>query len=405
VVDPSQGRLRRPALTMAASSHVARRIEAILREGRTFSPGMSRTGWATLMLCAVPVLLGAGVVELSRRAEKLTLAPTKAAALPTRTPVAIEPLRRPVVQVAQVQTAPPPATLAASPSAKFDLAKITPCAAGDGEGRSGRGGGKGRGIPSSPPGHLYINCMSVFELINHVVMMTGPLLNDFGGPFQEGRVRGGPAWIYSDYYTIDAETSDPAANVEDPDRPGEPLYTARKLMSGPMLSALLAERFALRMHHATEDTAVYALVNVNGASKLRPGPAGGCEWLQPGQRMVDRTGQKPYCVAHSGWEGPNWTIDFEGQNLSNLALHLGGMILDRPAIDKTGIKGEFSFHLKFAHDAAAPGNLPKGFPNPFTEDAPAPTLKVVLEEQLGLSLTPDRAPREFIVVESAERPQ
>ncbi len=43
VVDSTHGRLRRHALTMAARSHVGRRVEALLRESRNFSRGLTRT--------------------------------------------------------------------------------------------------------------------------------------------------------------------------------------------------------------------------------------------------------------------------------------------------------------------------------------------------------------------------
>ena len=57
VVDGSQGRLRRHALTMAAGSHIRQRIDSLLQEGRTFSRGMSRAGWAAVALCGISVCL------------------------------------------------------------------------------------------------------------------------------------------------------------------------------------------------------------------------------------------------------------------------------------------------------------------------------------------------------------
>lgn len=66
-VDGSQGRLRCHALTMASGAHVRQRIESLLEEGRTFSRGLTWTGWAAIVLCAVPVVLGAGALELDRQ--------------------------------------------------------------------------------------------------------------------------------------------------------------------------------------------------------------------------------------------------------------------------------------------------------------------------------------------------
>ena len=73
VVDVSRGRLRSHALTMAAGTHIRRRIDSLLREKRTFSLGLTRTAWAALVLCAIPVVFGAGTVALDRRPPLLQL--------------------------------------------------------------------------------------------------------------------------------------------------------------------------------------------------------------------------------------------------------------------------------------------------------------------------------------------
>jgi hypothetical protein len=67
VVDASSGRLRGHALTMAAGSHIGKRIESILTEGPAFSRGLSWTNRATIALCGLPLIWGAGAVTLERR--------------------------------------------------------------------------------------------------------------------------------------------------------------------------------------------------------------------------------------------------------------------------------------------------------------------------------------------------
>ena len=369
VVDRSQGRLRRHALTMAASSHIRRRIDAILTEGRTFSRGLSGKARAAVVLCGVPVVLSTGAIELAFG---------------------------PAVQITRAQTTPTP---------KFDQVSIKPCAEGDGAGRSGRGGSKGRGIPPSPPGELFINCMTVWELVGHSVTETAPLLNDFGGPFEAKRVTGGPAWIYAEYYTIDAKSNDPAANL-----PGPRGNANFKLLSGPMLVALLEDRFQLKFRRVIEQVPVYSLTVASSGFKLQPAQPGECIPHEPGTPVLTPgtlpAGQKPSCIQHGGWEGPNWTIDAASQGIGNLAALLAGMASDRPVIDNTGINGSFSFHLAFAHDANAPGSLPPGM-NPFADPSNiplAPSLPVALEQQLGLHIAAEQGPREIIVIDSADRP-
>jgi uncharacterized protein (TIGR03435 family) len=247
--------------------------------------------------------------------------------------------------------------------------------------------------------------MTVWELVGHSVTASAPLLNDFGGPFEPKRVTGGPAWLYSDYYTIDAKSRDAAANV-----PGPGGNANFKLLSGSMLVALLQDHFQLKFHRVTEEVPVYSLTVASGGFKLQPAKAGDCIPHEPGTPLflpkALPPGQKPYCINHGGWEGPNWTIDSASQAIGNLAAMLAGMVTDRPVIDNTGITGLYSFHLAFAHDANAPGSLPPAM-NPFAEPSNiplAPSLPIALEQQLGLQIAAEQGPREVIVIDTAERP-
>ena len=369
VVDRSRGRLRRHALTMASGSHIRRRIDSILIDGRTFSRGLGGKTRTAVVLCGVPLVLIAGAIEIAFG---------------------------PGVRITHAQTTPTP---------KFDQVSIKPCAEGDGAGRAGRGGSKGRGIPASPPGELFVNCMTVWELVGHSVTETAPLLNDFGGPFEAKRVTGGPAWIYAEYYTIDAKSNDPAANV-----PGPRGNANFKLLSGPMLVALLEDRFQLKFRRVIEQVPVYSLTVASSGFRLQPAQPGECIPHEPGTPVLTPgtlpAGQKPSCIQHGGWEGPNWTIDAASQGIGNLAAMLAGMASDRPVIDNTGISGLYTFHLAFAHDANAPGSLPPGM-NPFAEPSNierAPSLPDALEQQLGLHIAAENGPREVIVIDSVERP-
>jgi len=311
-------------------------------------------------------------------------------------------------QVAQAQTALTPPSLPQASVPKWDSVSIKPCASSDGAGRAGRGGAGGRGIPLSPPGELFVNCLSLWTLIDHYVGNgPDPLLNDSGEPFGPQRIRGGPAWVYSDWYTIDAKSSDPA--VTGAAAEGN-IRRYRRLLSGPMLQALIESRFQLKTHREVEQVPMFSVAVADGGFKLQPMEAGGCIPHEPGTPI--RTSDtfpadgKPLCITHTGWDGPNWKIDAAGQGLDQLAGALGDFVTDRPVLDKTGIRGLFSFHLVFAHDKITPGRFPPGFPSPFpvSDINAAPSLPAVLEQQLGLKLVPDMGPREYIVIDSVERP-
>ncbi len=179
--------------------------------------------------------------------KKVALAVAGASALAV--PIAVGILNAPSIRA---QSAP-----ASTP--KFDVASVRPGCGGGGQVK-GDLKQKGAGaIPASSPGRLSV---------------CGPLSQDMGGliekaygRFANGRrnppwavvpVEGGPAWIHSDPYLISE---------------GDP---SLELMQGPMLQALLEDRFQLKMHRETREVPVYALTIAKGGSKLQPFKEGTC---------------------------------------------------------------------------------------------------------------------------------
>jgi uncharacterized protein (TIGR03435 family) len=215
------------------------------------------------------------------------------------------------------------------------------------------------------------------------------------------RVRGGPAWVYSDRYTINAETSDRAAAGPT----GGP--TPDTLLLGSMLRLLLEDRFQLKTHRDTEEVAMYSLTVAKGGLKIKPMEEGGCVPFDPAKNRPRDTPpvSKPWCIQGMGFTESDWIINGAGQAMSNLAEMLT-TITGRHVFDKTGLPGLFNYSLRFAHDDTTPGEFPPGLPSPFPQtDVPAGvSVFTVLEEQLGLKLVPDKGPREYLVIDSVQRP-
>jgi uncharacterized protein (TIGR03435 family) len=362
---------------------------------------MATAGAAFLLLS-----FGLGTGTLARG--RFTLAAPKAMTTqPAATVVGI-PKETAVTKQEEVR---PAAQVATRPAAvrvpKFEVASVKPCAPQDGAGRAapgGRGGAGGRGVITSP-GRLFVNCMSVSEMIN-IFINNSPddrLINDSSAPLDRKRVRNGPAWIYSDRYTIDAETSDHAAG--DPENQPD----QRRLLMGPMLGRLLEDRFQLKAHQATEELPMYSLTVAKGGLKIRPMEEGACirRDLSKGVLVSELfpPGEKPLCLTHLGWEGSDWKLDSAGQPLSNMAGWLS-TVTGRHVFDKTGINDLFILHLTFAHDDTTPGEFPEGAPSPFAQaDVPTgPSIFTVLEQQLGLKLVPDKGPHGYLIVDHVERP-
>ena len=74
-------------------------------------------------------------------------------------------------------------------------------------------------------------------------------------------------------------------------------------------------------------------------------------------------------------------------------------VLHRPVVDKTGISGQFRYHLTFAPEDASASEI--GGPPPASD---SPSIFGALQEQLGLKLDSAKGPVEVLVIDHVERP-
>jgi uncharacterized protein (TIGR03435 family) len=77
--------------------------------------------------------------------------------------------------------------------------------------------------------------------------------------------------------------------------------------------------------------------------------------------------------------------------MAELATRLSGNGAGRPVMDRTGLKGRYTFELRWTNRDPEP-------------DSDVRTLFTALQEQLGLKLEPIKGPGEILVIESAEKP-
>jgi uncharacterized protein (TIGR03435 family) len=211
------------------------------------------------------------------------------------------------------------------------------------------------------------------------------------------RVRGGPDWMRSDRYTIEAIAA-PSADAE--------------AMSRTMLRALLERRFQLKAHVETEEVRAFSLVVAKGGLKIKPVGDDACERIPPVRSPTDRPrsfrdvrrGDKPTCGLSVELNGPNVVMVGGRVRLSDLMFPLGNNLGRIRVLDNTGVTDTFNFVFEFVIDENTPGRF-GGPPQPDAADVPrASTIFTAVEEQLGLRLEPARAPREFIVIDSIARP-
>lgn len=200
------------------------------------------------------------------------------------------------------------------------------------------------------------------------------------------QISGGPSWIATDRFDIEAEAE------------GNP---STQRMQGPMLLALLQDRFRLAVHREKRQMSVYEVRLSSEHGKMQPSSAGTCIPYRPDAPPPSLTapGQpRPnYCdYPHLGRRGRNRTLDGKGISIADLTNTLARVELHRPVIDRTNLTGTFDIHLEWTPGlAAAPENPER------SDDL---SIFTALRDELGLRLDSSRALSEVIVVDRIEKP-
>jgi uncharacterized protein (TIGR03435 family) len=174
-------------------------------------------------------------------------------------------------------------------------------------------------------------------------------------------------------------------------------------MEGPMLQALLEDRFRLKVHRETRQVPVYALTVAKGRPKFHPAVEGDCVPLPvppifPPPELPP--GKRP-CSDVIAPKGPNVRVIADASTIDYLSKLLG-LVLDRPIINRTGLTGKYKIYVEFARDQSTTGL--DDFPVQPTEEPSAPSIFTAVEQQLGLKLEATKGPREFLVIDHIERP-
>jgi uncharacterized protein (TIGR03435 family) len=220
---------------------------------------------------------------------------------------------------------------------------------------------------------------------------------------REFQVLGGPAWIDSDRYDINAKVK------------GNPTRDEWSQAIGPMEQSLLRERFKLRLHRETRDLPVYSLTVAKDGLKLHPTRSGGCTKFERSRYPIssDQRWSPDYCGAVE--TGPNirlnHTLDAVGMSISEGPDSLVPVLewqLDHRIIDHTGLSGIFDIRLEWNRAATAKaissGTHGDASPRIPLFDDESPSIFAALEEQLGLKLESAVGPIEVLVIDHAEHP-
>jgi uncharacterized protein (TIGR03435 family) len=260
-------------------------------------------------------------------------------------------------------------------SASFEVASIKPNHSGD-----------RRFFVSWQPGRFNATGMTLKFLITMAYDVK-----DF-------QVSGGPSWVNSERYDIDAKEPDSIAQ-ELEKLPRE----QRGQLADSMLQSLLTDRFQLKLTRGTKEMPAYALVVAKNGPKLQEA------------KPVDTPPEAPSGPGGHP-HGPMMRMgrgEVSGQGVA--ATFLASVLsqqLGRTVLDKTGLKGKYDFTLKWTPEQGesmmpgGPGGPgggppPDGAPPP---DASGPSIFTALQEQLGLKLEPTKAPADVLTIDHVERP-
>jgi uncharacterized protein (TIGR03435 family) len=199
------------------------------------------------------------------------------------------------------------------------------------------------------------------------------LLMRYGYDVQDLQITGGPRWIGTDRWNVEAK----AVGVVD----RIPVEQQKR-----MIQALLADRFQLKVHF----------------EKKKPMPAYALVVEKNGPKFKNST-EEPAFEIQVG----RGHISLQKAQITALAAQLTRQ-LGRQVIDKTNLHEQYDFALDWTPAPGENSAIP-GQPGPPPETQPdaddiRPSIFTALRGQLGLRLQSTKAPLDVLVIDRVERP-
>ena len=208
-----------------------------------------------------------------------------------------------------------------------------------------------------------------------------------------------PSWLASARFNVSAKLPEACTQKQVPE----------------MLQALLAERFALKVHRGSKDLPVYALVVRGDNLKIKE---------SPGEQPDEHGANLPEQVRLAGGGGRGGIVDYgggsyfalphyrmEGRKLAmNVFAALLGAMADRPVIDQTGLSGRYDFDLELTEDdydaitiraaiSIGEAQSPKDLQQLAAVGDPLPRVL----RSLGLDLKPGKGRVEVLIVDDVRK--
>ena len=179
----------------------------------------------------------------------------------------------------------------------------------------------------------------------------------------KSQIVGAPEWVRTQHFDVNGV----------PDVDGEP--NPKQIQS--LMRRLLKERFGLVVHTEQRELPVYAVTVAKDGAKLTASQRDANE--PPDESIRNNGGDRTMLMTNA--------------TVGDLGLMLE-VELDRPVVDKTGLKGRYDFQLRYTADAmrARP------------DEEAAPVVFTAVQEQLGLKLEPVKTQADVLVVDKVNMP-
>jgi uncharacterized protein (TIGR03435 family) len=195
-----------------------------------------------------------------------------------------------------------------------------------------------------------------------------------------------PDMIQRERYTIDARAPAGASRTDLP----------------LMVRALLIDRFKLRYHIDRKEEDAYVLTLARRDGRLGPhmrSSSVDCAARRAAAAQQQPVDPLPPGAAECGVRNGPGMINFGGMPFASFVQMLSNQV-GKQVVDQTGLSGNYDVDLRFA---LASAGAPRTDGQAATPDD-APSIFTAVQEQLGLKLTPGKAPVDVLVIDHIEQP-
>ena len=377
----------RPLLAMANPGDLTTRVRAVLdqrqRRGRA---GM----FCLASICAITALFVIAVSSLRMvavaRGAVISQVQSESTQPPKLDLASIRPESSAVPQQAPTRGNAPPETPTISPRDSveareaFEVVSVRPAQQGT-VAPGARGGttvmsGCALNYPQYDPRRFSVSGTTLYTLIVWAYGTQGISVSGCRNYANWNLVSGGPGWIQSDLWDIQAVIPEGSLNYTlDQFRKGE----TPKLQK--MLQTLLEDRFKVVVRREMKEVSGYVLTAEKGAPRFTV------------RKEIDTPDfRKQWVGATPGVELERGAIFVKNSPIAELVPLLQNET-DRPILDQTGLTGQYDFFIEYTTIGKL--NAP---------DVSRPSIFKALEEQVGLKLGPSKFQMVGWIVERAEKP-